>query len=103
MSTPVRAPDDNEPLDQGRLKYAPRRARRLVHDQHEIDALIGVDVAFPRRMQEPPWKRENLPGAFPDDMAMSELRSQLAPDWIPEPPPSTVSVFAGVGWLMSGI
>ena len=67
ISAPVRDPDDNEPLNEGRLKNAPRGARRPVHDQRETDALIGFDVASP------------------------------------EPPSSTVPVFAAVRQLTSVI
>ena len=117
MSAPVRDRDDNAPpIDEpsrdeslnakprrdGPLKYAPKMPRRSVHDQDRIEPPNGVDGSPPLGTTEPPWRRKERPGAFAGDVAMVELRDQLArvSDWIPEPPsPRSTSAFGAVGPL----
>src|SRR6266851_2749169 len=112
MSSPVREPDDNGPLEDGPVNYAPKKARRP--DQDPNPNLTGasrrVDAAPSRRMpepSEPPWKRKTQRGVFAGDIAVAELRSQLAlmPDRIPEPPlpASNAPVLAAVGRLLGVI
>jgi hypothetical protein len=83
MSATARNPDGNVPFNDEALAYAPKRARRPVHDQLEIDAPAGVEVGSPLRMMEPPWKRQTL-----------------EPDWLPPPPPPTrtESALATLAW-----
>ena len=83
MSAAARNPNGYVPLNDEASAYAPKRARWPVHDQHEIDALIGVEVGSPPGMMEPPWKRQTL-----------------EPDWLPPPPPRTrvESVLAALAW-----
>jgi TPR repeat protein len=71
MSAAARNPDGYVPLDDKDSAYAPKRARRPVHDQHEIDAPARVEVDSPPAIVEPPWKRRTL-----------------EPDWLPPPPPT---------------
>ena len=109
MSAPVREPGDSGPLNDvrvtdGPLNYAPKKARRSEQDQNLNGASGKVDVAPPRRMPEPPeppWKRKTQREAFAGDVAIADMRTQLAlaPDRIPEPPlpASTVPAFAWVG------
>src|SRR5712691_562928 len=90
MSSPVREPEANGPLEDGPLNYAPKRFRRPDQDPNLAGAPTRVDAAPPRGMpepSEPPWKRKPQRGAFAGDVAVAELRSQLAlmPDRIPEP------------------
>jgi hypothetical protein len=77
MSAAARNPNGYVPLIDDASAFAPTRARRPVHDQHEIDALIGVEVGSPPGMMEPPWKHQTL-----------------EPDWLPPPPPRTRTEFA---------
>ena len=83
MSAAARNPDGYVPLNDEASAYAPKRARRPVHDQLEIDAPVGVEVGSPLGMMEPPWKRQTL-----------------EPDWLPPPPPPTrtESALAALAW-----
>ena len=133
MSAPVREPDDDGPshdeplsavpLSSGPLHYAPKRTRRSEQkrseqirpeqnrlEQNRSGAQRKLSAASPRRSSEssePPWKRKTTRGAFAGDVAIAELRTQLAlaPDWILEPPlpAPTVPVFATVGRIIGVI
>jgi hypothetical protein len=83
MSAAARNPNSNVPLNDEASAYAPKRARRPVHDQHEIDAPAGVEVGSPPGMMEPPRKRQTL-----------------EPDWLPppRPPTRTESALAALAW-----
>jgi hypothetical protein len=83
MSAAARNPNGYVPLNDEASAYAPKRALRSVHDQHEIDAPAGVEVGSPPGMMEPPWKRQTL-----------------EPDWLPPPPPPTrtESALAALAW-----
>src|ERR1039457_7418974 len=85
MSAAARNPNSNVPLNDEASAYAPKRARRPVHDQHEIDAPAGVEVGSPPGMMEPPRKRQTL-----------------EPDWLlpppPPPPTRTESALAALAW-----
>jgi hypothetical protein len=82
MSAAARNPSGYVPLDEASA-YAPKRARRPVHDEYEIDAPVGAEVGSPPAMMEPPLKSQTL-----------------EPDWLPPPPPPTrtESVLAALGW-----
>jgi len=117
MNSPVREPDDNEPLKDGPLKDAPlkdepKRARRSDQNSNLNDAPKRGDAVPSRTMPEPPeppeppWKRKTQHGVFAGDVAAVELRSRLAlvPDRIPEPPPASAArVFVAVGQLIGVI
>jgi hypothetical protein len=79
MGGVVRKSDNDAPLDDALSKFAPRRAARQVHDQHEVDASpIGVEAGLPPMMQELPWKL-------------------LEPDWLPPPPTRIGSALFALG------
>lgn len=81
MSAAARNPNGYVPLNDEASAYAPKRARRPVHDQHEIDAPAGVEVDSSSGMMEPRWKHQTL-----------------EPDWLPPPPTRTGSALAALAW-----
>jgi hypothetical protein len=86
MDRVVRNSDNDAPLNDASSTFTPRRARRPLHDQREVDAPpIGVEAGSPPVMQEPPWK---LPS--------------LEPDWLP-PPTRTESALGALGRLVGVI
>lgn len=87
MDRVVRNSDNDAPLNDASSTFTPRRARRPLHDQREVDAPpIGVEAGSPPVMQEPPWK---LPS--------------LEPDWLPPPPTRTESALGALGRLVGVI
>jgi hypothetical protein len=88
MSAAAQNPNGYVSLNDEASAYAPKRARRPVHDQHEIDAPIGVEVSSPPGMMERPWKHQTL-----------------EPDWLPPPPPRTrtESALAALAWSVGVI
>ena len=87
MDRVVRNSDNDAPLNDASSIFTPRRARRPLHDQREVDAPpIGVEAGSPPVMQEPPWK---LPS--------------LEPDWLPPPPTRTESALGALGRLVGVI
>jgi len=87
MDRVVRNSDNDAPLNDASSTFTPRRARRPLHDQHEVDAPpIGVEAGSPPVMQEPPWK---LPS--------------LEPDWLPPPPTRSESALGALGRLVGVI
>lgn len=87
MERVVRNSDNDAPLNDASSTFTPRRARRPLHDQREVDAPpIGVEAGSPPVMQEPPWK---LPS--------------LEPDWLPPPPTRTESALGALGRLVGVI
>jgi hypothetical protein len=111
MSAPVRDREDNGPLKDGPLNYAPKKTRWLEQNhQTQESASTSVNAAPANGITEslePPWKQKMQPGAFVGDVAMVELRSQLAmaPDRIPEPPvpESSGSTFATAGRILGAV
>jgi len=125
MSAPVRQPDDDgsiegtpskgdlsksAPSSGGPLEYAPKKARQAQRDRNPNGGSKQVLAAPPRRMPEPPEpprQRRTQRGAFAGDVAVVEMRTQLAltPNWIPEPPlPAPKSrVFAWAGRILGVI
>jgi hypothetical protein len=92
MSAPVREPDDG-PSKDGPVNYAPKKVRHPEPDPNSAGAPRKGDVAPPSpapESPEPPWKRPKQRAVFVGDAAVAELRSRLAlaPDRLPEPPPS---------------
>jgi hypothetical protein len=87
MDRVVRNSDNDAPLNDASSTFTPRRARRPLHDQREVDAPpIGVEAGSPPVMQEPPWK---LPS--------------LEPDWLAPPPTRTESALGALGRLVGVI
>jgi hypothetical protein len=87
MDRVVRNSDNDAPLNDASSTFTPRRARRPLHDQREVDAPpIGVEAGSPPVMQEPPWK---LPS--------------LEPDWLPPPPAPIESALGALGRLVGVI
>ena len=87
MDRVVRNSDNDAPSNDASSTFTPRRARRPLHDQHEVDAPpIGVEAGSPPVMQEPPWK---LPS--------------LEPDWLPPPPTRSESALGALGRLVGVI
>jgi hypothetical protein len=82
MSAAARNPDGYVPLNDEASAYAPKRAQRSVHDQHEIHAPAGVEVGSPPAIMEPPWKRQTL-----------------EPDWLPPPPP--IRIGSALAWAVA--
>jgi len=99
------------------LNYAPKKTRRLEQNQNQNQESAPMRIsaapangALANGMTEslePPWKQKMQPGAFVGDVAMVELRSQLAmgPDRIPEPPvpESSGSRFATAGRIVGAV
>src|SRR5215475_3848126 len=81
----VREPGDG-PSKDGPLNYAPKRIRHPQSDLRAADAHREADAAS----QNTPWKRSKRRGSFAGDVAIVELRNKLAlaPQRLPEPPPS---------------
>jgi hypothetical protein len=104
MSVPVREPDGG-PLDDGPSSYAPKKLR---HPEREpIGRHRDGDAAAHDTMQKaerPPWKRSKHRSPFVGDVAITELRNQLAlaPDRLPEPPPS-MGVTYGLAARLAGV
>jgi hypothetical protein len=99
MSVPIRESDDG-PSKDGRLNYAPNKARHPEHDQGPPGAPQKV-VSTPQRgsSETPPWRRSKRFDAFAGDVAIAELRTRLlSPDRLPEPP----SVSAGSKFSLAG-
>jgi hypothetical protein len=87
MDRVVRNSDNDAPLNDASSTFTPRRARRPLNDQHEVDAPpIGVEAGSPPVMQELPWK---LPS--------------LEPDWLPPPPTRSESALGALGRLVGVI
>jgi hypothetical protein len=92
MSVPVREPDDG-PSKDGPLNYAPKKIRHPESDPITAGAHRVGDDASPnatRQSGQPPWKRLQRRRSFAGDIAIVELRDKLglAPERLPEPPPS---------------
>jgi hypothetical protein len=92
MSAPVREPDDG-PSKDGPLNYAPKKIRDPDSDlipagAHREGDANSQDTTF--ESGQPPWKRSKRRGSFAGDVAIVELRNKLAlaPQRLPEPPPS---------------
>src|SRR5499427_7686659 len=90
MST-RREPDDR-PSKDGPLSYAPKKVRHAEPEPNPAAAPGKDDVAPLSQAPEPAealWTRSNQRPVFADDVAIAELRGELAPppNWIPEPPP----------------
>jgi len=89
MSAPVRE------QSRGALEYAPKWAQRGEAGARAIGTKFGAAppagartaAGEPGHGQPPPWKRKRRPGGFEGDIAIMELRANLAltPDEIPEP------------------
>jgi len=110
MSAPVRELGDNGSLKDGPLNYAPKKARRPEQDLNQESAPTRINFAPPSGVtesREPPWKQKMQPGAFVGDVAIVELRNQLAmvSDRIPEPPfpESSGSRFATAGRIVGAV
>jgi hypothetical protein len=100
MSVPMREPDDG-PSKDGRLNYAPNKARHPELDQSPAGVPQKVDSTPQRGSPEPPpWRRSKRSDAFAGDVAIAEMRNRLvlAPDRLPEPP----SVSAGSNFSWAG-
>jgi TPR repeat protein len=89
MSAPVREPDDG-PSKDGPLNYAPKKIRHPDSDLIPAGAHREGDAASQDESGQPPWKRSKRRGSFAGDVAIVELRNKLAlaPQRLPEPPPS---------------
>jgi hypothetical protein len=95
MNASLRESDQGPSKDEP-LKYAPKKARPPDPEQTSGapkpagDAASTGDTAPPSPAPEPPWRRSRHRGAFVGDVAIAELRTKLAlaPDRLPEPPPS---------------
>ena len=92
MIVPVREPDDG-PSKDGPLNYAPSKIRHPESDPIPAGAhRVGDDASLNATLQsgQPPWKRSQRRGSFAGDIAIVELRDKLglAPERLPEPPPS---------------
>jgi hypothetical protein len=92
MSAPGREPDDG-PSKDGPLNYAPKKIRHPELDLIPAGAHRDGDAASQNTTLEsgqPPWKRSKRRGSFAGDVAIVELRNKLAlaPQRLPEPPPS---------------
>ncbi len=92
MSVPVREPDDG-PSKDGPLDYATKKIRHPESDPIPAGAhRVGDDASLNATGQsgQPPWKRSQRRGSFAGDIAIVELRDKLglAPERLPEPPPS---------------
>src|SRR5262252_1707712 len=90
MST-RREPDDR-PSKDGPLSYAPKKVRHAEPEPNPAAAPGKDDVAPLSQAPEPAEAlrtRSNQRPVFADDVAIAELRGELAPppNWIPEPPP----------------
>jgi len=92
MSAPAQEPDDGFSKG-GPLNYAPKKARHAEPEPNPAGAMLKEDAA-PKsgaaEPAEPPWRRSRQHAAFVGDVAAVELRNRLAlaPDRLPEPPPS---------------
>jgi TPR repeat protein len=76
------------------LSYAPKKIRHPESDPlpaaaRQEDDAVSQSTAL--ESGQPPWKRSKRRGSFAGDVAIVELRNQLAlaPQRLPEPPPST--------------
>jgi hypothetical protein len=92
MSAPGREPDDG-PSKDGPLNYAPKKIRHPESDLIAAGAHRQGDTASQNttlELGQPPWKRSKRRGSFAGDVAIVELRNKraLAPQRLPEPPPS---------------
>jgi TPR repeat protein len=94
MSAPVRESDDGSPVD-GPLNYAPKRLRHpALKPSSNPAGAPPKDDAAPRsavpQSPEPHWRRSKQRRAFAGDVAITELRNNLAlaPDRLIEPPPA---------------
>ena len=91
MSAPVREPADGPSTD-GPLNYAPKKVRQAESDPIPGAPVTG-DAAPPSaapQAAEPPWKRSRQREAFAGDAVSAARRNKLAlaPDRLPDPPPS---------------
>jgi TPR repeat protein len=99
MRVPVREPDDGP---SGPLDYAPKKIRRPQPAPTPASAHREGDAASQNatlQSGQPPWKRSKRRESFAGDVAIVELRNKLAlaPERLPEPPPSTGKKY----WLAS--
>src|SRR5215470_10119966 len=103
MST-RREPNDR-PSKDGPLSYAPKKVRHAEPEPNPAAAPGKDDVAPLSQAPEPAEAlrtRSNQRPGFADDVAIAELRGELAPppNWMPEPPPpSTGGKYVLVGRL----
>lgn len=105
MSAPVQEPDGGSSKG-GPSSHGPQKARHRERDPNPAGPPLKGDAASKGAVSEsaePPWRRSRQREPFVGDVAMTQLRSQLAlaPDRLPgpPPPPSTGPKYALAGRL----